>query len=379
MANSIRKIYLYKANANQIDLNKKRGSKVIGVAYMIEIVKTQMIRREIYMTKEKVLEIEGLKTEFKINKKSGRVIDGIDLILYKGETLGIVGESGSGKSMTALSILNLVPEPGEIVGGKILLKKNDNLLEKNDKEMREVRGNQITMIFQEPMTSLNPVISVGEQISETIREHQKLSKKKSWDKAIDMLKLVGIPSPEQRAKQEPFQFSGGMRQRVMIAMALACEPDVLIADEPTTALDVTIQAQILKLIKELQVKLNMGIIFITHDLGVVAETCDRVAVMYAGEIIEQSSTEELFKRPKHPYTKGLLNSLPNLYEDQDKLIAMKGITPSPFIEQKGCKFAERCPIAEQQCFNIRPELVPYEKDAYKVRCLVYAEEKKGIE
>src|SRR5699024_5669958 len=214
----------------------------------------------------------------------------------------------------------------------------------------------------------------GEQIAETIRKHQGLGRKEANKKAIEMLKLVGIPSPEQRAKQEPFQLSGGMRQRVMIAISLACNPEVLIADEPTTALDVTVQAQILKLIKKLQEQSNMGVIFITHDLGVVAEVCDQVAVMYAGEIIEQSTTRELFKNPKHPYTKGLLNSLPKLHEDQEELVAMKGSIPSPFTEHVGCKFVDRCPIAQESCFMDRPNLITYDKGEYQVRCFVYERE-----
>lgn len=326
--------------------------------------------------KEKVLEIKNLKTYFKSKRSVGRVVDGIDLVVYKGETLGIVGESGCGKSMTSLSILQLIPKPGEIVEGDIFLHE-ENLLKKTPREMQQIRGNQISMIFQEPMTSLNPIITVGEQIAETIRRHQKLNRKEANKKAVDMLKLVGIPSPEQRAKQQPFQLSGGMRQRVMIAMALACNPEVLIADEPTTALDVTVQSQILKLIKELQLKLNMGVIFITHDLGVVAETCDNVAVMYAGQVIEYSTKEELFTNPKHPYTKGLLNSIPKLHEDQDELVALKGNIPSPFFEHQGCKFSNRCPIAQDICRTKQPELINYENDSYQIRCFMYEGENVG--
>lgn len=330
------------------------------------------------MNQEKVLEINQLKTYFQNNRGTGKVVDGIDLTLYKGETLGIVGESGCGKSMTSLSVLQLVPDPGKIVSGSVKL-KGEELLGKSEKEMRKIRGNQISMIFQEPMTSLNPVLTVGEQISETIREHQKLSKKEAWKKSIEMLNLVGIPSPEKRVKQEPFELSGGMRQRVMIAMALACNPEVLIADEPTTALDVTIQSQILKLMKNLQKKLNMGIMFITHDLGVVAETCDRVAVMYAGEVVEYSTTEELFRRPKHPYTRGLLESIPKLFEDQEELVAMKGNIPSPYKEHAGCKFADRCPIAQDICRENHPELLASSTGDYKVRCLLHEETEKTKE
>ncbi|WP_404454779.1 ABC transporter ATP-binding protein [Virgibacillus necropolis] len=332
------------------------------------------------MTQEKVLEIDQLKTYFQTKKGVGKVVDGIDLVLHKGETLGIVGESGCGKSMTSLSILQLIPDPGKIVDGSIRL-NNEELIGKSEKQMRTIRGNQISMIFQEPMTSLNPVISVGEQIAETIREHQGLSRKQAFKKSIEMLELVGIPSPEQRAKQEPFQLSGGMRQRVMIAMALACNPEVLIADEPTTALDVTIQSQIIKLMKDLQKKLNMGVVFITHDLGVVAETCDKVAVMYAGEIVEYSTTEELFRHPKHPYTKGLLRSLPKLYEDQEELLAMEGNIPSPFKEHQGCKFADRCPIVEESCHQTHPNLKVSTDESYQVRCLLHQDEKefkKGV-
>ncbi|ASN06216.1 ABC transporter ATP-binding protein [Virgibacillus necropolis] len=327
------------------------------------------------MKQEKVLEIDQLKTYFQTKKGVGKVVDGIDLVLHKGETLGIVGESGCGKSMTSLSILQLIPDPGKIVAGSIRL-NNEELIGKSEKQMRTIRGNQISMIFQEPMTSLNPVISVGEQIAETIREHQGLSRKQAFKKSIEMLELVGIPSPEQRAKQEPFQLSGGMRQRVMIAMALACNPEVLIADEPTTALDVTIQSQIIKLMKDLQKKLNMGVVFITHDLGVVAETCDKVAVMYAGEIVEYSTTEKLFRHPKHPYTKGLLRSLPKLYEDQEELMAMEGSIPSPFKEHQGCKFADRCPIVEESCHHIHPNLKISSDESYQVRCLLHQDDKE---
>ncbi|WP_163100573.1 ABC transporter ATP-binding protein [Peribacillus alkalitolerans] len=322
--------------------------------------------------KEVVLEVKGLKTYFFSKKGTSKAVDGIDFVLHKGETLGIVGESGCGKSMTSLSILRLVPSPpGQIVDGSINFKGQD-LLSLPEKEMRRIRGNEISMIFQEPMTSLNPVISVGEQISEAIRLHQKLGKKEAWVKAVEMLKLVGIPSPEKRAKQEPFQLSGGMRQRVMIAMALACNPEVLIADEPTTALDVTIQAQILELIKDLQKKLGMGVMLITHDLGVVAETCDQVAVMYAGKVVEYASKEALFTNPKHPYTRGLLDSLPKIHEDQEELITIKGNIPSPYEKVIGCHFASRCPLASDICREKEPDLIKSE-DGSSVRCWVHTE------
>ncbi|WP_078410042.1 ABC transporter ATP-binding protein [Priestia abyssalis] len=317
-----------------------------------------------------ILEVKGLKTHFTTTRGVSKAVDGIDFTLHKGETLGIVGESGCGKSMTSLSILRLIPSPpGKIAGGSVLFKGKD-LVTMSETDMRKIRGNEISMIFQEPMTSLNPVIPVGEQIAEALRMHQNMGKKDAWGKSVEMLKLVGIPSPEKRAKQEPFQLSGGMRQRVMIAMALACTPEVLIADEPTTALDVTIQAQILELIKELQTKIGMGVIMITHDLGVVAETCDKVAVMYAGNIVEHASTEQIFADPKHPYTQGLLNSLPNIYEDQDELATIDGTIPSPYNLPPGCHFASRCPYRQEICTTHHPDLIE-QNDGARVRCWKY--------
>lgn len=283
--------------------------------------------------KEEVLQVKDLKTHFFTDEGVSKAVDGLNFSISKGETLGIVGESGCGKSITSLSIMRLIDrESGSKVEGNILFKGKD-LLQQNESEMRAIRGNQISMIFQEPMTSLNPVYSVGEQIAEAIRIHQKLSKKEAWNKAVDMLKLVGIPSPEKRAKQEPHELSGGMRQRIMIAMALACNPDLLIADEPTTALDVTIQAQILSLMKSLQKQLGMGIIMITHDLGVVSETCDRVAVMYAGKIVEYADIEHIFTSPKHPYTIGLSISSKSRYRP-------RRITNDSWIRTESIPYAE---------------------------------------
>ncbi|QFF97732.1 ABC transporter ATP-binding protein [Psychrobacillus glaciei] len=325
------------------------------------------------MTNEIVLEVKNLKTHFISNKGTAKAVDGIDFVLRKGETMGIVGESGCGKSMTSLSILRLIPSPpGKIVDGQVLLKGQD-LVTMSEEEIRKIRGNRISMIFQEPMTSLNPVIPVGEQIAEALRLHQGLSKKQAWDKSVEMIGLVGIPSPEKRAKQEPFQLSGGMRQRIMIAMALACTPEVLIADEPTTALDVTIQAQILEIMKDLQKKIGMGIIFITHDLGVVAEMCDQVGVMYAGQIVEHQDTKDLFKNPLHPYTQGLIGSLPKLYEDQEELQIIEGTVPSPYEYPEGCRFAERCPFATDICIQKQPNLIQYDENS-KVRCWKYSDE-----
>lgn len=324
------------------------------------------------MKNDVVLEVKNLRTHFISQKGVSKAVDGIDFTLRKGETLGIVGESGSGKSMTSLSILRLIPSPpGKIVEGEILL-NNQDLVKMSSEELRKIRGNRISMIFQEPMTSLNPVIPVGEQIAESIRLHQGLSKKQAWNKSVEMLELVGIPSPEKRAKQEPFQLSGGMRQRVMIAMALACTPEVLIADEPTTALDVTIQAQILEIMKDLQKKIGMSIIFITHDLGVVSEVCDQVGVMYAGQIVEHQAANTLFENPLHPYTQGLISSLPKLYEDQDELQTIEGTVPSPYDYPEGCRFAERCPFAKELCTQQQPNLIDYEDS--KVRCWKYTNE-----
>jgi peptide/nickel transport system ATP-binding protein/oligopeptide transport system ATP-binding protein len=326
----------------------------------------------LHVKQEPILEVNELKTHFNTKRGISKAVDGIDFVLHKGETLGIVGESGCGKSMTSLSILRLIPSPpGKIAGGSILYKGKD-LVTISEDEMRKIRGNEISMIFQEPMTSLNPVITVGEQIAEALRLHQKMGKKDAWNKAVEMLKLVGIPSPEKRAKQEPFQLSGGMRQRVMIAMALACNPEILIADEPTTALDVTIQAQILELIKELQIKLGMGVIMITHDLGVVSETCDNVAVMYAGNIVEHAPTDKIFSNPLHPYTQGLLNSLPKIHEDMDELETIEGTVPSPYNMPEGCRFASRCPFRQPLCIQKKPDLIELDKNV-KVRCWKYTD------
>ncbi|MDX5474922.1 MAG: ABC transporter ATP-binding protein [Bacillaceae bacterium] len=323
--------------------------------------------------KETILQVKGLKTHFVTKRGVSKAVDGIDFTLHKGETLGIVGESGCGKSMTSLSILRLIPSPpGKIAGGEIMF-KGKNLLDLSEEEMRKIRGNEISMIFQEPMTSLNPVIPVGKQIAEAITLHQKVGKKAAWEKAVDMLRLVGIPSPEKRAKQEPFQLSGGMRQRVMIAMALSCNPEVLIADEPTTALDVTIQAQILELMKELQAKLGMSVMLITHDLGVVAETCDSVAVMYAGNIVEYATTEQLFENPKHPYTQGLLDSLPKITETREELRTIEGSVPSPYNMPVGCRFASRCPYEQTICHEKSPSLME-QADGSKVSCWKYSDQ-----
>ncbi|HHV82522.1 MAG TPA: ABC transporter ATP-binding protein, partial [Tepidanaerobacter syntrophicus] len=285
-----------------------------------------------------LVEVKNLKTYFFTEDGVVPAVDGVDFSIKEGETLGIVGESGCGKSVTSLSILRLVPSPpGKIVNGEILF-RGENLLQKSEAEMRKIRGNDISMIFQEPMTSLNPVFTVGEQIAEAIELHQGLNKKQAIDKAVEMLKLVGIPSAEKRVYDFPHQMSGGMRQRVMIAMALSCNPSLLIADEPTTALDVTIQAQILELMKDLKRKLNTSIMLITHDLGVVAEMAENVLVMYAGKVVEYADVRTIFKEPKHPYTIGLMESIPRLDQPREKLYVIEGTVPNPFDMPKGCRF-----------------------------------------
>lgn len=315
-----------------------------------------------------VIEVKNLVTSFKTNEGHFNAVDNVSFKVEEGKTLGIVGESGCGKSVTSLSIMGLIPNPpGKIESGEILF-RGQNLLKFSQNEMRKIRGNKIGMIFQEPMTSLNPVFTIGNQIEEAIKLHQKeLNHKQVREKAIDMLKLVGIPGPEKRIDDYPHQLSGGMRQRVMIAIALSCSPDLLIADEPTTALDVTIQAQILDLIKKLQRELNTAMILITHDLGVVAETCDDVAVMYAGKIVEYGSADQIFNKPLHPYTKGLLNSVPHFETGKRKtrLETIPGIVPSLANLPDGCRFRDRCTYAVEQCKVKHPEL---EKLEHLVAC-----------
>ena len=303
-----------------------------------------------------LLRIEGLRTVFKTSSGLVRAVDGVDLSVARGKTLGIVGESGCGKSMLSLSIMRLVPSPGRTVDGRVLLDGRD-LLTLSTSEMRQVRGGQIAMIFQEPMTSLNPVHSVGAQLTEAMKVHSPgLNASALKDKAIAALKRVRIPSPERRFDEYPHQLSGGMRQRVMIAMALACEPRLLIADEPTTALDVTVQAQILDLMRELQAETGMAIILITHDLGVVAEMADDVAVMYGGKVVERASARDLFEDPQHPYALGLLGSVPRLDEERERLLAIEGSVPPPFAFPDGCRFNPRCPFAADLCRSTMPEL-----------------------
>jgi peptide/nickel transport system ATP-binding protein len=315
---------------------------------------------------ETVLDVKNLQTVFFTNSGLFRAVDDVSFSVRRGETLAIVGESGCGKSVTALSIMRLVPEPpGRIVGGSAMLEGTD-LLALDEAEMRAVRGNRISMIFQEPMTSLNPVMRIGDQIAEAVRLHRTTTGKEAWNRAVEMLRLVRIPVPEQRAQEYPHQLSGGMRQRAMIAMALACRPALLIADEPTTALDVTIQAQILALVLELQRELGTGLILITHDLGVVAQTAQRVIVMYAGRKVEEADVESLFANPRHPYTRGLMASIPAVTSlgsrDNVRLVEIPGMVPSLTNLPQGCAFAPRCGLAIKRCHEEYPPLQSFGDD-----------------
>jgi peptide/nickel transport system ATP-binding protein/oligopeptide transport system ATP-binding protein len=320
-----------------------------------------------------LLEVKDLQTHFPTRAGLVRAVDGVSFHLDRGELLGLVGESGCGKSMTALSVMRLIAAPGKIVNGEILFDGKD-LLKLSDAEMREMRGDDIAMIFQDPMTSLNPVFTVGEQIAEALRLHRKMSRSEARKATIEAMREVAIPDPARRLDDYPHQLSGGMRQRIMIAMALACHPKLLIADEPTTALDVTIQAQILELLNELRKQRELAVLLITHDLGVVAEVADRVAVMYTGRIVEQSPVDELFARPKHPYTEGLLRSVPKLTIDdvtrKERLETIEGVVPSPTDLPPGCHFAPRCVHRMPRCTEGRIPL--YELDGgVQVRCVLY--------
>ena len=320
---------------------------------------------------EHLLEIKGLKTHFQTERGRVTAIDGISFHVDRGEVLAIVGESGCGKSVTAQSILRLFEENGVTTYEGEINFDSKNLIDSTDSEMRKIRGNEISMIFQDPLSSLNPVYTIGDQIMESIMLHQKVSKKVAYQRAIEMLKLIGIPAPEQRVDEYPHQISGGMRQRVMIAIALACQPKLLIADEPTTALDVTIQSQILEIIDRLRQELDMGILLITHDLGVVAQHCSRVAVMYLGEVVEEGDVHSLFENPLHPYTKGLIDSIPQLYGDRNKKLSIiKGMVPSLNNIPRGCRFAPRCPFADSKCINEKPELETLENNK-RIMCWHY--------
>lgn len=320
--------------------------------------------------REKVLEIKDLCVDFRTTEGTVRAVNHLSYILHKGEKLGIVGESGSGKSVSSLGIMQLIPNPpGEITRGAIIYKGED-LVHTSEKIMQHIRGNEISMIFQEPMTSLNPIIKCGKQIAESLRLHRGMKKKEAMDEAIRMMRSVGIANPEVRAHEYPHQMSGGMRQRVMIAMALACQPQILIADEPTTALDVTIQAQILDLIRELNESMGTSVLFITHDLGVVSELCDTVIVMYTGHIVEKAPVRELFKDPKHPYTIGLMNAIPKITKDRPPLQTIDGVVPNPTERIYGCTFWPRCPHATQKCKQEKPPIIKL-SDEHQVSCFLY--------
>ena len=314
-----------------------------------------------------MLEIKNLSVGFQQKKGTVNAVRDVSFTVGDDEIVAIVGESGSGKSVSSLAVMGLLANNAKI-DGEILL-NGDNLLLKNEKEFQGILGNQISMIFQEPMTSLNPTMRVGDQICEAILTHEKISKREAMGRAVELLCSVGIPAPDKRVKDFPHQMSGGMRQRVMIAMALACRPKILIADEPTTALDVTIQAQIMKLIQDLHVSYNMSVILITHDLGVVAEVADRVCVMYCGQIVENALVADLYDNPKHPYTKGLLESIPRIDEDKDRLYMIDGVVPSPQNLPEGCAFAPRCPECMEICKKQRPALV--ETEGRHLRCFLY--------
>jgi len=317
-----------------------------------------------------VLEVNGLSTSFFTDDGVIPAVENISFHINEGEILGVVGESGCGKSVTSLSIMGLIPNPpGKIVGGEILFKGED-LGKVSEKRMRQIRGNDISMIFQEPMTSLNPLYTIGNQLIEAIRVHKKLEKKIAKEKAVEIMKLVGLPRAEELLNEYPHQLSGGMRQRVMIAMAMVCEPKLLIADEPTTALDVTIQAQILKLMKDINENYKTAILLITHDLGVVAEVCDRIIVMYAGKVVEEADVRTIFKNPKHPYTKGLIKSVPSVSNKVDKLYSIPGNVPKPGTIKHGCAYASRCEFAFERCHTETPELFEHE-GGQSVRCFIH--------
>lgn len=316
---------------------------------------------------EPLLSISDLRTYFVSKDLEVRAVDGIDLTVYPRQIVCVVGESGSGKSITSLSIMRLVPQPrGKIVSGQMVF-NGRNLLDLTEEQMTDVRGNEISMIFQEPMTALNPVLSIGDQITEVLIRHRHMSKRQAWDKAVEMLRFVGVPRSEQIVHEYPHQLSGGLRQRVMIAMAMVCEPKLLLADEPTTALDVTIQAQVLDLMKKMRDDFNTAIVLITHDLGVVADMADHVVVMYAGQVVESVNADDLFAQPLHPYTKALMASIPSLDEEKEVLYSIPGTVPDAAAFPVGCRFAERCPLAQPSCREKMPELRELQP-GHLVRC-----------
>jgi len=301
-----------------------------------------------------LLRVQDLRTYFHLGREVARAVDGVSFDIRAGETVGMVGESGCGKSVTALSLLRLIDPPGRIEAGSRIEFEGRDLLSLDEEGIRQIRGNRIAMVFQEPMTALNPVFTIGDQVAEVARVHARASRRAAWERAVEMLNLVGIPDPRERARSYPHQLSGGMRQRVLIAMALVMNPSLLIADEPTTALDVTIQAQILELLADLQQRLGLAVLLITHDLGVVAEVTSRVLVMYGGQIVERSPVRELFRNPRHPYTRGLLEAMPRLGRQRDRLAVIPGTVPPPTRWPSGCRFRDRCPYAWQRCADEPP-------------------------
>ena len=359
-------------NESQSDLEIPEESLPCQEDSMELSAREQLIQE---MAARELLVLDKLKTYFRLDAGTVPAVDGVSFALAPGETLAVVGESGSGKSITALSVMGLIPSPpGRIESGRIFY-NGKNLLELTDSEMRSIRGDRISMIYQEPMTSLNPVYRVGEQIAESLVLHRGLSKQEAWERAVEMLRLTGIPSPEKRARDYPHQMSRGQRQRVMIAMALCCNPRLLIADEPTMALDVTIQAQIIDLMMNLKQKFNTAIIMITHDLAVVAEMADRVVVMYAGKVVEESPVEALFEDPLHPYTMALLASIPRMYGKQERLYMIEGAVPNLLCLPEGCAFAPRCSLVKPVCLEQRPHMMDL-GDGRGVRCWLYHEEEK---
>lgn len=323
-----------------------------------------------------ILQVQNLRTSFFTDRGEVPAVDGVNLYVNPGEVLGVVGESGCGKSVTSLSVLRLVSSPGKIVGGSVLFKGRD-MVPLKEREMRSIRGDSISMIFQEPMTSLNPLFTVGDQIGETVRLHRGLSKTEARAHTVEMLRKVGIPRPDAIVNEYPHQLSGGMRQRVMIAMAISCNPELLIADEPTTALDVTIQAQILDLIRRLNEENGTAVMLITHDLGVVAEMCHRVAVMYAGKVVEEGSVQDIFKNPMHPYTQGLIQSVPRMNEQRERLFSIPGNVPVLHAGMTGCRFSDRCPSSMPLCQERLPELREYGA-AHSCRCWLHEAQEDAV-
>lgn len=327
---------------------------------------------------EPLLSIRNLRTHFHTSAGTARAVDGVSLDVHRGETVGLVGESGCGKSVTGLSVLRLIASPGTILPGSQVLFEGTDLLELSDRKLRAVRGNRISMIFQEPMSALNPVFSVGDQIAEVVRVHRKAARREAWDRAVEVLDLVGIPDAGTRARQYAHQLSGGMRQRVLIAMALVLEPALVIADEPTTSLDVTIQAQILELLHELQSRLGTAILMITHDLGVIAEVASRVVVMYGGQVVEEAPAEVIFSRPSHPYTIGLLGAMPRLGERGERLTTIPGTVPPPTAWPSGCRFRDRCQHAWERCEREEPPLYNVGTEGHTSRCHLVREPERRM-